>query len=792
MSSPTYRFRNFRLDPRARELYMDDELVALPVSTIDCLVYLIRNRERSVGRDELVAAVWGRVDASEVSLSHAIMRLRRLLGDTGNEQNSIRTLPRLGYRWIVEPTFEVADAQPAAAEPQAAPAVEAKAPAEAPVADPPIPAPAPLRRRSLRVLGLSALALTALIGLAAILVLRRPAAPPAEKPAPAMVLPAEVEASGDWAWVRLGFMDLIANRLRKGNLVTTPSESVLGLINAHRLDAGIASDTAATGARALLIQPRATFANAMWNVRLEARGDGRDLIAEARAPDVLAAGRAAADQLLVKLGLTPPPSEETDQYRAAEELDRRVSAAVLSGQLDVARALIKDAPPAVQASPEIGLSTAVIEFFAGEYEASRKHAEAVLDQLPADKNPRLRARALNRLGVALVRLGRDAEADAAFVQVIQLLRLRNDPDALAAAYTGRGVVAGQAQRLDEAAAFFGQARVLHEMSNDAFGVARVDLNLGAVAMDRGQPAIAAPIFSDAADRFQNLATPEALNSALRSLADAQSMLLEHDKALATTERFWPVESHSRNPREGWWLTLSRAVALAGVGRLHDADDLIARIRTASDPAEDAVARVEADALAADLALLRGDDVQAAALAAKALTPALESTNWLDYESTLATRIRALQRGGDIAAAAAEIRRLRTWAETMPGDRRMFYVELMEAEQARAEGRTDAALQRYADTLARAERIGIPEDIVAVGRSYVEALLAAGRIDQASAIGGRLAPWSAQDMRASWVQAQIYQTLRKDDAARVALERARRLAGERILPGDVVPQAHRPD
>jgi tetratricopeptide (TPR) repeat protein len=460
---------------------------------------------------------------------------------------------------------------------------------------------------------------------------------------------------------------------------------------------------------------------------------------------------------------------------------------VLSGQLDVARALIKDAPPAVQESPEIGLSTAVIEFFAGDYEASRKHAEAVLDQLPADKNPRLRARALNRLGVALVRLGRDAEADAAFVEVIQLLRLRNDPDALAAAYTGRGVVAGQAQRLDEAAAFFGQARMLHEMSNDAFGVARVDLNLGAVAMDRGQPAIAAPIFSDAAERFENLATPEALNSALRSLADAQSMLLEHDKALATTERFWPVEGHSRNPREGWWLTLSRAVALAGVGRLRDADDLIARIRTASDPAEDAVARVEADALAADLALLRGDHAQAAALAAKALTPALESTNWLDYESTLATRIRALQRGGDIAAAAAEIRRLRTWAETLPGDRRLFYVELMEAEQAHAEGSTDAALQKYADALAHAERIGIPEDIVAVGQSYVAALLAAGRIDQASAVGGRLAPWSSQDVRASWVQAQIYQALRKDDAARVALERTRRLAGERSLPGDVVPR-----
>src|SRR5690349_21670475 len=216
MSSPIYRFRNFRLDPRARELYMDDELVALPVSTIDCLVYLIRNRERSVGRDELVAAVWGRVDASEVSLSHAIMRLRRLLGDTGNEQNSIRTLPRLGYRWIVEPTIEE--------ESSAHSAVESMTRSD------PTLAPAPRRRPMLAFVATIAVAL---IAVAVVFLWRRPDAngPRTSPPRlPAMVLPSAVEAPGDWAWLRLGFMDLIANRLRAGALATTPSETVVGLV----------------------------------------------------------------------------------------------------------------------------------------------------------------------------------------------------------------------------------------------------------------------------------------------------------------------------------------------------------------------------------------------------------------------------------------------------------------------------------------------------------------------------------------------------------------------------------
>ena len=104
MATPFIRFGAFRLDPQARELVEGGQRVDLPLSTIDCLIYLIRHRDRPVGRDELASAVWGRVDVSEVSLSHAIMRLRRLFGDDGNAQRVIRTVPRLGYRWVMPDT----------------------------------------------------------------------------------------------------------------------------------------------------------------------------------------------------------------------------------------------------------------------------------------------------------------------------------------------------------------------------------------------------------------------------------------------------------------------------------------------------------------------------------------------------------------------------------------------------------------------------------------------------------------------------------------------------------------
>ena len=771
MALPIYRFRNFRLDPQARELYRDEERIVLPVSTLDCLVYLIRHRDRSVGRDELTAAVWGRTEVSDVSLNHAIMRLRRLLGDTGNEQNSIRTVQRLGYRWIVDPTIEDS-ADPSAVAPSRVAQDASGTSGRRRV---------PMRWIAACVLFVAACGLV----LAIVSVRHRDTgsdvrSASARRP-PAIVLPAEVDASGEWAWLRLGLMDMVANRLRKGDLATMPSETVVSLVNAHQFDGG-----ERIGNTGVLVKPHVERAGGMWTVRLVANVDGRELIATARGSDVLGAGRTSADDLLVKLGHAPPvDSGDPGSASATAELAQRIAAAALAGQLDVARKLVGEATDEERANPEIALSRSALEFFSGEYEASREHAEALLDRIPADRQPDFRARVLKQLGVTLFREGRNEDADRAFAEAIRLLALGDDSETLAAVYTGRGVVAGQEQRLDAAAAYLGQARVLHAMSNDPFGVARVDLNLGAVTMDRGQPAAAVPIFRDAAKQFEILSTPEALNSALRSLADAYSMLLEHDQALATTDRFWPVADHNRNPREGWWLTLSRAVALAGVGRLADADVLIKRVRDESDPDKDATARIEAEALAADLALLRADYARAASLAGAALTPALESTNWQDYASTWFTRIRALQLGGHLEDAAGEIERLHVWADKAPGERRQLYVVLAQADQAAAAADETKALPLYASAMARAERLGIPEDIVVVGEPYVDALIKAGQIEQASAVGGLLARWADQDVRAAWTQARLYHALHKSDAARTALDRARRLAGERTLPADLV-------
>ena len=62
--SPALRFDDYRLDPARRELTCDGAPVPLPARAFDCLAYLAAHRDRAVGRDELIAAAWGKADVA--------------------------------------------------------------------------------------------------------------------------------------------------------------------------------------------------------------------------------------------------------------------------------------------------------------------------------------------------------------------------------------------------------------------------------------------------------------------------------------------------------------------------------------------------------------------------------------------------------------------------------------------------------------------------------------------------------------------------------------------------------
>jgi TolB-like protein len=99
-----YQFESYRLDADRRELWRGAERIVLEPQVFDVLEYLIRNRERIVSKDDLIAGVWdGRV-ISESTLSSRLTAVRQVVGDSGGQQRLVRTIPRKGFRFVGEVT----------------------------------------------------------------------------------------------------------------------------------------------------------------------------------------------------------------------------------------------------------------------------------------------------------------------------------------------------------------------------------------------------------------------------------------------------------------------------------------------------------------------------------------------------------------------------------------------------------------------------------------------------------------------------------------------------------------
>lgn len=95
-----YLFEDFGLDTDRRELYRATGPIPVEPKVFDLLVYVIRNRERVVSKDDLIAAIWNGRIVSESALTTCINAARNAIGDTGEAQRLIKTLPRKGIRFI--------------------------------------------------------------------------------------------------------------------------------------------------------------------------------------------------------------------------------------------------------------------------------------------------------------------------------------------------------------------------------------------------------------------------------------------------------------------------------------------------------------------------------------------------------------------------------------------------------------------------------------------------------------------------------------------------------------------
>lgn len=789
MSDRTYRFGEFTLSTLARELRRGDVPVALSPRAFDCLVHLIEHRDRAVGKDELVTAIWGRPNVSDTQLGQAVLRARRAIGDDGHVQQFIRTVSRYGYRWVGSAAIVGAAGDPASSVADRAPDAAPARPAETRPATVPrhaiAPPPAATRRTPRKVqVALAALVATGLF--AGVLALRHrdrsaPAAAPSavQAGAAAIVLPLRVEADRGSAWLRLGAMDLVAGRLRSGGLAVPPSENTVALLHA-----GGSGDAAAAAAAlreatpgALLVRGDLRRTGGQWTAALQAAtADGASVQVDATQDTALEAARAAADRLLARLGRARPPAPPP---AAVQDRLQRAQAAMLANDLDDARAILIGDPQLAREEPQLGYRLAQVDFRSGDYARGEAALSALLAE-PAANDPLFRARLLNARGGMRIRQDNYTGAAADYDAAVSLLQAGGHAPELGLALTGRGVVHAMHHEFAPALADLGAARVQLQAAGDALAVARVDSNLGGLEMSRDRPEQALAYLDGAAARFERYGAINELMETLTSLVSDNLALLRPADALAASDRSWTLAPRVTDPNQRLELALDRVDVFLALGRLREAGTLLGSLPDAAPQSDPFIAR-RLPALRARLAYAEGRLAEAATYARAALDLRAPTDDTGEGVAEIALlRQRAMLAGSRRPASAEVLAPPAAEAPAWPVQ------AVLAAEWADAHGDPAAAAAHYRVALDLAERRGVPADVALVAASYGPWLLQRGRLQEASAVIGRVSPWANRDFDCALLQVRLFQALHDTQAWRQALVQATSLAGERRVAAELRP------
>lgn len=805
LSGSVFHLGSYRLDSAKRELWCGDTAIALTPQVFDCLTYLITHRDRAVGKDELIAAVWGRADVNDTLLGQTIMHARRAVGDDGTAQRAIRTIPRFGYRWV-DDAIRVGTDDGTQSVPDRELSPQASSEPQLPVEPTPIVLPgrpeatpgedeATERPMSPRIgdarrpwLSLAAVALVLLaVSLAAAMYLFRADAPApmaqgpslALNPQLVLVVPAGIAPGNDTAWVPLGIMDSVAGQLRERGWPVVPSVTAVALGSREGQEHGVLVEASGAG---VIVHPQVEKDGSTWRVRLDLRGR-KDLPPRIDASDtvLLDAARLAGDRLFAVLQKQPLPDlVQRDPDFAASQLVQQVEAELLAGRFTEAGHLLTGIPESLAQRPEVRLQAATLDYRAGRLEQAAKAFHALLSDLPPESPPQWRARTLIGLGSVARTRARFAEAKPYYEQAIALLEPLSQPDLSGIAYAYLGISLSGLGRFDDAMAALSRARMLLESIGDAYSIAMVDSTHAAVLADRRRLTEAVPRMEQAIARFEQLGmTKDALGQSL-ALAQMYRELLEHEAALAASSQAWDAYAQQSTDRLYPIAAATQIRALVEVGRMVEAGRVFGAIQRNNEPLDRGYQWDQLRLAIADWRLQAGQLTTAesgyADVIAAAALPVESGWAWLSWLRTL----RVLDRSEQLEDAYT---RATQWAATVDkeeGDG-LVYVRLIEAERQWNGGDRQLAQEHYAASLSRAEARGVPALTAMVAISYSRALIADRRLDEAASVVGRVATWADRDYDCALLQAEFYRAAGDRRAWERALAQARTLAGERVVP-----------
>ncbi len=99
-SKQIFRFGDVEVDLSQCCVRRGGQELHLRQQTFQVMVYLLENRERLVTKDELLESIWKETAVTDDALVQCVMDIRRSIGDDSRRPHFIKTLPKVGYRFV--------------------------------------------------------------------------------------------------------------------------------------------------------------------------------------------------------------------------------------------------------------------------------------------------------------------------------------------------------------------------------------------------------------------------------------------------------------------------------------------------------------------------------------------------------------------------------------------------------------------------------------------------------------------------------------------------------------------
>jgi tetratricopeptide (TPR) repeat protein len=585
-------------------------------------------------------------------------------------------------------------------------------------------------------------------------------------------------------------MALIAERLHGGGQSMVPSDTVIALLRDQSSQPASAELThlVATTDAQFVLAAEAQTTGTRWTVSLHTiLGVQPPLTAVGEAHDVLEAAREATDRMLLELGFANSDGLSTEP--GLQRLLQQIEAARLSQQTDVARALIESADPELRRSPEVRLQSARIEFYNHNLDAAQATFDSLIDEIGADNDPVLRARALNGRAAVYLRNGDPDAAAPLLSEAARILPAQNHTlEYLSSIQNNSAVMADMREDPNAASLHFAQARTILEGSGDVKGLATLDQNEGTLELRRERYTEALRHLESAAQRK---AAVQDIGGELRALVcmiQAQLGLLDPQAALAIEPRVNELLARTTNEQLTAYAKIQLAYLMSELGRIRASESLmneVLRVSELSDipPAYGKIAllqRAERMAKVADFAA-------AAELAAKVVDGLADHT--IGYEERARAWLLVIRANLalDRLAIADEARNaMAAWARDRMARSPKIYAALADAEIASFAGRTEAARTAFERAFSLADAGHAPVHLLRVAQGYVPWLLREDHAtlrnrERARFLAERLAGYAQQHYGAALLQLYVHHSAGISPTWRASLARVTSLAGERQVP-----------